>query len=214
MNAIRVVIVDDHAVFQEGLRALLSRVPEIEVVAAAATTDEAVETVAEHRPDVVLMDLHLPGDGGITATSTITKAGTAGAVLVLTVNSDSTYVRRALRAGARGYLLKDAQPDDSIRAILAVDYGQFVFDAGVAGPVLDSTAEPQTRQAFPTLTQREYEVLERLARGLRNDAIAARLGISVKTVQNTVSAIFLKLGARDRAQAVSMARDAGIGSSP
>ncbi|MDJ0313614.1 response regulator transcription factor [Arthrobacter sp. H35-D1] len=214
MNAIRVVIVDDHAVFQEGLRALLSRVPEIEVVAAAATTDEAVETVAEHRPDVVLMDLHLPGDGGITATSTITKAGTAGAVLVLTVNSDSTYVRRALRAGARGYLLKDAQPDDIIRAILSVHYGQFVSDAGVAGPVLDSTAEPQTRQAFPTLTQREYEVLERLARGLRNDAIAARLGISVKTVQNTVSAIFLKLGARDRAQAGSMARDAGIGSSP
>ncbi len=214
MNAIRVVIVDDHAVFQEGLRALLSRVPEIEVVAGAATTDEAIETVAEQRPDVVLMDLHLPGDGGITATSAIIKAGTAGAVLVLTVNSDSTYLRRALHAGARGYLLKDAQPDAIIRAILSVHDGQFVFDAAVAGPVLDSTTELHTRQAFPTLTQREYEVLERLARGLRNDAIAARLGISVKTVQNTVSAIFLKLGARDRAQAVSMARDAGIGTSP
>lgn len=214
MNAIRVVIVDDHAVFQEGLRALLSRVPEIEVVAAAATTDEAVETVAEQRPDVVLMDLHLPGDGGVAATSAISKAGTAGAVLVLTVNSESAYVRRALHAGARGYLLKDAQPDAIIRAILSVHDGQFVFDAGVAGPVLDSAAEPQARQAFPTLTQREYEILERLARGLRNDAIAARLGISVKTVQNTVSAIFLKLGARDRAQAVSLARDAGIGTSP
>ena len=214
MNPIRVIIVDDHAVFQEGLRALLSRVPEIEVVAAAATTDEAVEMVAEYCPDVVLMDLHLPGDGGISATSTITKAGTAGAILVLTVNADSSHVRRALQAGARGYLLKDAQPDAIIRAILSVHNGQLVFDAGVAGPLLNSTTEPQTRHAFPTLTQREYEVLERLARGLRNDAIAARLGISIKTVQNTVSAIFLKLGARDRAHAVSMARDAGIGTTP
>lgn len=211
MNVIKVVIVDDHAVFQEGLRALLSRVPEIEVVAGAATTDEAVQTVAEHRPDVVLMDLHLPGDGGIAATSTITKAGTAGAVLVLTMNADSSHVRRALHSGARGYLLKDAQPEAIIRAILSVHHGQLVFDAGVAGPILSSTIEPQEEKAFPSLTKREYEVLERLARGLRNDAIAARLGISIKTVQNTISTIFLKLGARDRAHAVSIARDAGLG---
>lgn len=211
MNTIKVVIVDDHAVFQEGLRALLSRVPEIEVVAGAATTDEAVDTVAKHRPDVVLMDLHLPGEGGIAATSIITQAGTAGAVLVLTMNADSSYVRRALHAGARGYLLKDAQPEAIIRAILSVHHGQFVFDAGVAGPILSYTMESQTKKVFPTLTQREYEVFERLARGLRNDAIAARLGISIKTVQNTVSAIFLKLGARDRAHAVAIARDAGLG---
>ena len=214
MKTIRVVIVDDHAVFQEGLRALLSRVPEIDVVADAATTDEAIETVAEHRPDVVLMDLHLPGDGGITATSAITAAGTAGAVLVLTMNADSAQVRQALHAGARGYLLKDAQPESIIRAILSVHQGQLVFDAGVAGPIFDSAAEPRTERAFPTLTQREHEVLERLARGLRNDAIAARLGISIKTVQNTVSAIFLKLGAHDRAHAVSIARDAGLGTTP
>lgn len=214
MSVIQVIIVDDHAVFQEGLRALLSRVPEIAVVAGAATTDEAVDLVAEHRPDVVLMDLHLPGDGGITATSMITRAGTAGAVLVLTMTSDSTHVRQALQAGARGYLLKDAQPEAIIRAIVSVHHGQLVFDAGVAGPILHPATGTYTERAFPTLTQREYEVLERLARGLRNDAIAGRLGISMKTVQNTVSAIFLKLGARDRAHAVSIARDAGLGTAP
>lgn len=214
MKEIRVVVVDDHTVFREGLRALLSRVPEIEVVGEAATTDEAVEIVAGLLPDVVLMDLHLPGDGGIAATSAITQAGTAGAVLVLTMNSGSSHVRRALHAGARGYLLKDAQPEGIIRAIRSVHGGQLVFDQGVAGLILEAAAEPRSERAFPTLTQREFEVLERIARGLRNDAIAARLGISVKTVQNTVSGIFLKLGARDRAHAVSLARDAGMGASP
>lgn len=129
------------------------------------------------------MDLHLPGDGGITATSTITRAGTAGAVLVLTMNADSAQVRQALHAGAHGYLLKDAQPEAIIRAIVSVHQGQLVFDARVAGFILSFATEPQVERAFPTLTQREYEVLERLerlARGLRNDAIAARLGISIK----------------------------------
>lgn len=212
MIPIRIVIVDDHVVFREGLRALLARIDHVEVVGEASTTDEAITSVRECRPDVVLMDLHIPGSGGIDATSTITAEGTAGAVLVLTMSSEDTHVRRALAAGAHGYLLKDAQPEAIVRAIVSVHAGQLVFDGGIAGPILDSTSGPPMTRPFPTLTQREYEVLERLARGLRNDAIAARLGISTKTVQNAVSGIFLKLGARDRAHAVSMARDAGLGS--
>lgn len=212
MTAIRVVIVDDHAVFREGLRALLARVDEVEVVGEASTTDAAIAVVRELRPDVVLMDLHLPGGGGIDATSTITAEATAGAVLVLTMNADDSHVRRALTAGARGYLLKDAQPEAVVRAIVSVHAGQLVFDAGIAGPILDAASRTRTARPFPALTPREYEVLERLARGLRNDAIASRLGISTKTVQNVVSAVFLKLGARDRAHAVSIARDAGLGS--
>lgn len=213
MTPIRVVIIDDHVVFREGLRTLLSRVVEVEVVGEAATTDEAITVVRDIRPDVVLMDLHLPGSGGIEATSTITAEGTASAVLVLTMSADDSHVRRALAAGAHGYLLKDAQPEAIVLAIISVHQGQLVFDAGIAGPILDATSGSRMTRPFPTLTPREHEVLERLARGLRNDAIAARLGISTKTVQNTVSGIFLKLGARDRAHAVSMARDAGLGSS-
>ncbi len=211
MIPLRVVVVDDHAVFREGLRALLSRVPEVEVVGEASTTDDALTLVRDIRPDVVLMDLHLPGEGGIAATAAITAAGTAEAVLVLTMHADDSHVRRALQAGAKGYLLKDAQPDAIVRAIISVRQGQFVLDAGVAARVISPTFDGSASRPFPTLTQREYEILGRLARGVRNDAIAARLGISVKTVQNTVSAIFLKLGARDRAHAVSMARDAGLG---
>jgi DNA-binding NarL/FixJ family response regulator len=125
--------------------------------------------------------------------------------------SDDAHLRDAIRAGARGYLLKDADPDAIVRAILAVHQGQLIFDPGIAGHVLAATATPESARAFPSLTEREYEILDRIARGLRNDAIAARMGISLKTVQNNVSSILLKLGATDRAQAVALARDAGLG---
>lgn len=211
MTPIRVVIVDDHAVFREGLRALLARVNEVDVVGEAATTDDAISEVSDHRPDVVLMDLHIPGEGGIHATSVIMGRPAPPAVLVLTMNAEDSHVRRAIAAGARGYLLKDAQPDAIVRAIISLHEGQLVFDAGIAEQILRPGSPHSTIRPFPILTAREYEVLERLSRGLRNEAIAARLGISTKTVQNTVSAIFLKLGARDRAHAVSIARDAGLG---
>lgn len=211
MTAINVVIVDDHAVFREGLRALLARISDIDIVGEAATTDDAISAVAENHPDVVLMDLHIPGEGGIHATSVILTRPAPPAVLVLTMNADDSNVRRAVAAGARGYLLKDAQPDAIVRAIISVHEGQVVFDAGVAQQILQPGSTHSGARPFPTLTDREYEIFERLSRGLRNEAIASRLGISTKTVQNTVSAIFLKLGARDRAQAVSMARDAGLG---
>jgi len=210
----RLVVVDDHMVFREGLRALLGRVDDIEIVGEAATTQEAVDVTENLRPDVVLMDLHLPGGGGEVATTTIIAAHPEVAVLVLTMHSDDAHLRHALHAGARGYLLKDAEPDAIIRAILAVNEGQAIFDPGIAARVIAATGTPQADRSFPVLTDREFEILDRLARGLRNDAISARMGISIKTVQNNVSTILLKLGAADRAQAVALARDAGMGRRP
>jgi DNA-binding NarL/FixJ family response regulator len=211
VTPIRLVVVDDHMVFREGLRALLGRTDEIEIIGEAATTQDAIEITDAMRPDVVLMDLHLPGGGGEVATTKIVAAHPEVAVLVLTMHSDDAHLRRALNAGARGYLLKDAEPDAIIRAIIAVNEGQAIFDPGIAARVIAATGTPQADRPFPALTEREHEILDRLARGLRNDAIAARMGISVKTVQNNVSTILLKLGATDRAQAVAIARDAGMG---
>lgn len=214
MTPIRLVVVDDHMVFREGLRALLGRVDEIDIIGEAATTQEAIEVTENLRPDVVLMDLHLPGGGGEVATTTILTAHPEVAVLVLTMHSDDAHLRHALNAGARGYLLKDAEPDAIIRAIVAVSEGQAIFDPGIAARVIAATGAPQAERPFPVRTEREHEILDRLARGLRNDAIAARMGISIKTVQNNVSTILLKLGATDRAQAVALARDAGMGQRP
>jgi DNA-binding NarL/FixJ family response regulator len=201
-------------VFREGLRALLGRVDDIEIVGEAANTQDAVEVTEAVRPDVVLMDLDLPGGGGEVATTTILAAHPEVAVLVLTMHSDDGHLRHALHAGARGYLLKDAEPDALIRAIVAVDEGQAIFDPGIAPRVIAATGASKAERPFPVLTEREYEILDRLARGLRNDAISARMGISIKTVQNNVSTILLKLGAADRAQAVALARDAGMGRRP
>jgi DNA-binding NarL/FixJ family response regulator len=208
---VRLVVVDDHVVFREGVRALIARIAGIEVVGEASSTDEAVEVAAQCRPDVILMDLHLPGDGGTAATERILETQPDVAVLVLTMHTDDAHLRQAIAAGARGYLLKDADPDAIVRAIIAVREGQLIFDPGIADMVLASASAAQEARPFPSLTEREREVLDRIARGLRNEAIAARMGISVKTVQNSVSAILLKLGAADRAQLVALARDAGLG---
>lgn len=210
MTAVRVVVVDDHEVFREGLRALIARVPEIEVVGEASSTGEGVRVVAELRPDVVLMDLTLPGAGGIAATAAIAARQPEVAVLVLTMHADDRHLQEALRSGARGYLLKEADPEAIIRAVLAVHQGQAIFDPGVAKQVLAAAAE-RSSKPFPNLSNREVAILDRLADGLRNEAIAARLGVSLKTVQNNVSSILVKLGAVDRAQAVAIARDAGLG---
>lgn len=210
---IAVVVVDDHAVFRDGLRALLERVDTMRVVGEAGTTDDAVSVTNETLPDVVLMDLHLPGAGGADASRRILEARPTIAVLALTMHSDDAHLRSALAAGARGYLLKDAAPDAIVHAIVAVHDGQMVIDGDVTDRLLSASMSSVPR-AFPALTDREYAMLDRLARGLRNDAIAERMGISMKTVQNNVSAILLKLGARDRAQAVAIARDAGLGTGP
>jgi DNA-binding NarL/FixJ family response regulator len=209
---INVVVVDDHAVFREGLRALLARVADITVVGEASNTDEAVAVSADAQPDVVLMDLNLPGGGGEVATRRILTTRPETAVLVLTMHADGGHLQQALGAGARGYLLKDAEPAAIVHAITSVHLGQAIFDPGVASHVLAAAAAPGSDRPFPVLTEREFEVLDRIARGLGNAAIADRMGISRKTVQNNVSSILLKLRATDRAQAVAMARDAGLGS--
>lgn len=201
---VRVLVVDDHATVRAGLAALFGEVPGVEVVGEAADAEAARARTAELDPDVVLMDLHMPGDGvrAITAIDTDRVA-----VLVLTMHSDAPLVRAALRAGARGYLLKDAAAMELVRAVHAVASGQSIFDPGVAGVVLKSA---QQTYPFPDLTPREREVLDRLLQGLSTAAIAGRLGVSTKTVQNTISQVLLKLGARDRVQAVALARDAGL----
>jgi DNA-binding NarL/FixJ family response regulator len=210
---LRVLIADDHPVFLGGLRALLATDPDLEVVAEASDGAEAVALAARDLPDVVLMDLHMPVRDGVEATREIVRSSPHVAVLVLTMFDDDDSVFAAMRAGARGYLLKGANQADILRAVHAVGTGGAVFGPDVAQRVLDFFAHAQTRQqaAFPQLTDREREVLDLLARGLPNGRIAGRLSISEKTVRNHVSNIFTKLAVADRAQAVIRAREGGLG---
>ncbi|MFI7518640.1 response regulator [Micromonospora globbae] len=210
MSDLRVVIADDHHVFRMGLRRLLDSVPGVTVVAEAADAPGVVAAVLDHDPDVAVIDLHMPGGGGVEATDELRQRGARARVLVLTMHSDHAMVRQAIRSGARGYLLKDAEPDEIIRAVRAVHADQAIFDSAVADRMLAAISEAGASNPFPQLTEREYDVLARMAAGQSNQAIAARLGISVKTVQNHVSNVLLKLGVADRAQAVARARDAGV----
>jgi DNA-binding NarL/FixJ family response regulator len=213
----RVVVVDDHGVFREGLAAILGSLDGVEVVGIAADGAEAIETVQALRPDVVLMDIHMPVMNGIDATRSITMTDPDVAVLVLTMLEDDASVFAAIDAGARGYLLKESGREDLARAMFAVSRGQAILDASVAGRVLRGPRDPErsdTRpdpRAFPFLTAREREILDHIARGLTNPAIASRLVLSEKTVRNHVSNIFSKLHVNDRAAAVARARDAGYG---
>jgi DNA-binding NarL/FixJ family response regulator len=183
------------------------------VVDEAATGEEAVAAAVTAFPDVVVMDLHMPGLNGIDATRRITAATPHAAVLVLTMFGDDDSVFAAMRAGARGYLLKGAGQTEIIQSIQAVARGEAVFGPTIADRVLAffSGPPPAPAEAFPELTEREREVLELLARGELNAAIARRLGLSPKTVRNHVSNIFAKLQVADRAQAVIRAREAGLG---
>jgi len=214
-TTIRVVIADDHPLFRDGVRALLSTEPDLELVGEATTGDEAVARVGELRPDVVLMDVQMPGLGGIDATRRIAAAGPEVAVLVMTMFEDDHLVFAAMRAGARGYLLKGARQAAVLRAIRSVANGEVVFGPGVAERVLDffSGAQPASvpPSLFPELSDREREVLQLLARGLKNTAIADQLVLSPKTVRNHVSTILGKLQVADRTQAAVRAREAGLG---
>lgn len=212
---VRVVLADDHPVFRQGMAAVLDELPGVTVVAQAADGDQAVQAARTHRPDVVLMDLRMPGCDGVEATGRITRELPEVAVLVLTMDDDDTSVFAALRAGARGYLLKEADGDTIHRALVAVAAGEAVFGSGVATSVIGwFAAGPAGRAAlpFPQLTDREREVLALLAEGLDNASIARRLHLSPKTVRNRVSDVLGKLHARSRAEAVALARDAGVGS--
>jgi DNA-binding NarL/FixJ family response regulator len=210
---IRILIVDDHAAFRAGLAALLKSQAELRLVGEAATGTEAVRRSLELQPDVVLMDLGMPGLDGVSATRQIVDASPHIAVLVLTMADDDAAVFDAVRAGARGYLLKGADRAELVRAIRAVASGDAIFGPPVARRLMAFFAEPSRLgpATFPELSDREHEVLELVARGMSNQQIVDRLVISPKTVRNHVSNIFSKLQVRDRSEAIVRAREAGLG---
>lgn len=208
----RVVIADDHPVVREGLSALLASVPPITVVGVAGTGHEAVHAAVTLRPDVLVMDIQMPGLTGVAAAREITRVAPDVAVLMLTMFDDDDSVFAAMRAGARGYVLKGAQQDEIIRAIQAVAAGEAIFGPGIARRMLGLLSAPTTPAApFPGLTSREREVLGLIAAGVRNAEIARRMSIAPKTVANHISAIFTKLQVTDRHEAIILARDAGLG---
>ncbi len=216
MSAIRVLIADDHPVVRDGLTTLLSSVPGFEVVAEAGNGSEAVREAVVHSPDVALLDLQMPGMDGFEATRELARVAPTVAVLILTMHEDDDSVFTAMRAGARGYLVKGASQEEILGGITAVARGEAIFGPGVAQRVLaffragPSAAEP----AFPELTTREREILDLLAGGLGNAAIGERLSLAAKTVANNVSSIFVKLQVAGRSEAIVRAREAGLGRLP
>jgi len=212
MSVLRVVLADDHPVVRAGLSALLGSLPEVDVVGVAADGQAAVKEVVVQRPDVVVLDLQMPQLDGFAAIREIRRVAPEVAVLVLTMFDDEDSLFAAMRAGARGYLVKGAEQDEIERAIRAVAAGEAIFSPGVAHRVLQYfAAPPPVAEPFPELTAREREILDLLAEGLRNSVIATRLGLSPKTVANHLSATFAKLQVADRAAAIVRARDAGMG---
>jgi DNA-binding NarL/FixJ family response regulator len=212
---LRVVVVDDHPMFRSGLTALLEAIPDVEVVGQAGTGAQAEQVVASTLPDVVLMDLNLPDISGREVTARITAQYPQVAVLALTMLEDQATIVDTVRAGARGYLLKEATPDQIMHAVQAVANGQAVFGGPAATSALAAVGNsPRLPSKLQQLTEREREIADLLAQGLTNAAIAQRLHVSDKTVRNHVSNIFMKLGVRDRAAAVARARDAGLGQPP
>jgi len=209
----RILIVDDHPPFREGLRALLNSIPGMEAAGEAANGEDAIREAARLQPDVILMDLQMPGVNGIEATRRIHQSSPHIGVIILTMFEDDDSVFAAMRAGARGYLLKGADQAEILRAIHSVRNGEALFGPGIARRLINLFTQIHSGSAplFPELTEREREVLDQLARGLSNTEIAATLVISQKTVRNHVSNIFGKLQVVDRAQAIIRARKAGLG---
>jgi DNA-binding NarL/FixJ family response regulator len=213
MSKTRVLIVDDHPVFRFGLRSLISSVPEMEVIAEATSGEEAIEEAKKIEPDIILMDINMPGINGIEATHRILATNPEIGILILTMFEDDS-VFEAIQAGARGYILKGADPEETLRAIQSVTNGEAIFSAKIADRlvrILNTINGNENASIFPELTEREREVLDLMAKGLTNTAISEKLFLSPKTVRNHVSNIFAKLQVSDRTQAVIKAREAGLG---
>lgn len=209
---IRVVVADDHPMVRYGITAVLDGVPDIDVVGEAGDGQELQAVVATTKPDVVLTDLAMPVMDGVTAIGRLRTSHPELGVLVLTMHEDDDSVLAALRAGARGYLVKGAEGTELVRAIESVAAGDAVYGKSIANRIIALiTAGPTEAQAFPELTPREREVLDLIAAGLRNRGIAERLGISEKTVRNNVSSVLIKLQVDDRTSAAIKAREAGLG---
>jgi len=214
MEKIRVLIADDHPFYREGVRTMLRATPDIEIIGEAANGEDTVAQAERLQPDVILMDLKMPGMGGIEATRRILHTSPHIGVLVLTMFEADETVFAAMRAGARGYLLKDADQDELIRAIQAVSRGEAIFSPAIAQRLVHYFAalrRPAADLTFPELTDREREILHLIAQGHSNTEIADQLLVSLKTVRNHVSNIYSKLQVADRAQAIVRARAAGLG---
>ena len=214
MDPIHILIADDQAITRTGLRTLLESVPELEIVGEATNGAEVIELAAALQPDVILMDLRMPGINGIEATRRIHRTSPHIGILVVTIFADDTSVFPAIRAGARGYLLKDADQTELVQAITTVARGGVIFSPGIAHKVLQYLSAPPPnvpKQAFDELTNRERDVLDLIARGYTNAEIAERLGLSPKTVSNNISNVLLKLQAVDRAKLMLLALEGGLG---
>jgi DNA-binding NarL/FixJ family response regulator len=215
---VRVVVADDHPMYRYGLAAVLAQHNDIEVVASVGDGDALLRSVDEYQPDVVVTDLSMPTLDGVAATSRLVATRPELAVLVLTMHEDDEHVFAALRAGARGYLVKGADGAQIVRAVQSVASGDAVYGTPVARRIIaffaGEQAGPSSVRAFPDLTPRERDVLELLAAGCRNHEIARRLGMSEKTVRNHVSQVLLKLQVPDRTAAALKAREAGVGHRP
>jgi DNA-binding NarL/FixJ family response regulator len=211
---IRILIADDHTLFRSGLHSLLASLPDTLVVGEAATGDEAIRLATELQPDVILMDIQMPVVNGIEATRLIIHTSPHIGIVMVTMFEEDDSVFAAMRAGARGYVLKGADQEEMLRTIRAVARGEALFGPAIAQRLMHffATAQPgSVPPLFPELTEREREVLGLIAQGLGNSAIAQRLTLSLKTVRNHVSNIFSKLQVADRAQAIIRARNAGLG---
>ena len=211
---LRVMVADDSTDFRVGIAALLASVDGLELVGEAVDGQQAVAGALDLQPDVVLMDLHMPGCNGIEATREIVSSAPHIAVLVLTMHEDDESVFSAVRAGARGYLVKGARQAELLRALRTVADGGAVFGPEIARRMIgffEAAASAASATPFPDLTSREREILELVARGWSNQQIAAQLDLSIKTVRNHVSSVFTKIQVVDRAKAIVKAREAGIG---
>jgi DNA-binding NarL/FixJ family response regulator len=210
--AIRVLIVDDHPLFRKGMRSLLESLSGFVVLGEAASGQEAVQAALNLQPDILLMDLQMPGGSGLEAIRAITRESANVRILVVTLFEDDDSVFAALRAGARGYLLKDSDEDEMVRAIRAVANNEAIFSPAIANRMLGffATRSALPKAIFPELTEREREILTIIAQGDTNNQIAEKLSLSQKTVSNYVSNIYNKLQVADRAQAIIKARSAGV----
>lgn len=213
MEPLRVLIADDHPLFRHGIRELLNLAPDIQVVGEATSGEEAITQAEALHPDVILMDVNMPGVNGIEATRRILHVSPHIRILVVTMFEDDATVFAAMRAGARGYILKDAEKENILRAIQAVGNGEAIFSPTIATRLIDFFATQGStlpKEIFPSLTEREREILQLIARGQSNADIARELSLSGKTVYNYVSNILSKLQVADRAQAIIRAREAGL----
>lgn len=212
MDRLTILIADDHPIFRKGLRALLASMSDVDLVGEVASGEEAIQLAEQVQPDVILMDLQMPGGGGLAAIRQIVRTSPHIRILVVTMFQDDDSVFAAMRAGARGYVLKDMSDEEISRAIVSVGSGEAIFSPAIAERMMTFfAARPAVPlDVFPDLTESERNVLRLMARGVSNEAIAQRLSFSTKTVRNYASNIFSKLQVADRAQAIVRARDAGL----